>query len=117
MLCFFCRNMFVWWRKQKNVLKVKIGELIAKYEVDVKDMEEMTKPVKPENSLGRISRMDAINTKGVLEVSLRNKRAKLGKLRVAYLKVDEDDFGECVSCGNVIQEGRLLFKSREAKKR
>ena len=52
--------------EQKNALRVKIGELIAKYVVDVKDMEEMTQPVKPENSLGRISRMDAINTKGVL---------------------------------------------------
>ena len=101
--------------EQKNALRVKIGELIAKYEVDVKDMEEMTKPIKPENSLGRISRMDAINTKGVLEVSLRNKRSKLNKLKVAFQKIDEDDFGECASCGNAIQEGRLLFMPESTK--
>jgi len=100
---------------QRVELKKKIQELIVKYIQDVKDMEDMTQPVKPENSLGRISRMDAINTKGVLEVSLRSKKSKLGKLRLALVKIDEPGFGACDNCGKQIQDGRLLFMPESTK--
>lgn len=95
--------------KQRDLLKSKIEEQIIQYLDDIRGMEEMTQPVKPENSLGRISRMDAINTKGVLESSLRNKRNKLNKLRVALQKIDEPNFGICENCDKPIQEGRLMF--------
>lgn len=94
---------------QKEALRTKLKTLIERYIDDVKGMEEMTQPVKPENSLGRISRMDAINTKGVLESSLRNKRNKLNKLRLALQQIDESSFGICDNCDKPIQEGRLMF--------
>ena len=95
--------------KQKVLLKAKIEQQIVQYLDDIRGMEEMTQPVKPENSLGRISRMDAINTKGVLESSLRNKRNKLNKLKVALQKINEPSFGICDNCDKPIQEGRLMF--------
>lgn len=95
--------------QQKEKLKVKLEKLIEQYIDDVRGMEEMTQPIKPENSLGRISRMDAINTKGVLESSLRNKRNKLNKLRLALQQIDEANFGICENCDKPIQEGRLMF--------
>lgn len=101
--------------KQKKLLKTKIEEQIVQYLDDIRGMEEMTKPVKPENSLGRISRMDAINTKGVLESSLRNKRNKLNKLRVALQKIDDANFGICENCNKPIQEGRLMFLPESTK--
>lgn len=101
--------------KQKEVLKSKIEELIEQYLDDIRGMEDMTQPIKPENSLGRISRMDAINTKGVLESSLRNKRNKLNKLRVALQKIDDPDFGICENCDKPIQEGRLMFLPESTK--
>ncbi len=94
---------------QKEALRTKLKALIEQYIDDVRGMEEMTQPIKPENSLGRISRMDAINTKGVLESSLRNKRNKLNKLRLALQQIDEPSFGICENCDKPIQEGRLMF--------
>ena len=35
------------------------------------DYKEITKPIAPENAIGRISRMDAINNKSVTEAALR----------------------------------------------
>ena len=32
---------------------------------DIKGLKEATKPISPENSIGRVSRMDAINNKSV----------------------------------------------------
>ncbi len=95
--------------EERKVLKKKIKEMIIKYEQDVKDTEAMTQPVKPENSLGRISRMDAINNKAVMEVSLRNKKAKLSKLKLALTSIDNPGFGSCTNCRRPIQQGRLMF--------
>ena len=76
---------------------------------EIELLEEHVKPVSPENSLGRISRMDAINNKGVAEVSMRNKKSKLSKLRVALENIKKEDFGKCSNCSSAIQAGRLMF--------
>ncbi len=95
--------------EDKLELKEKIKQLIKQYEADVKSTEAMTQPIKPENSLGRISRMDAINNKAVMEVSLRNKKAKLSKLKIALDNIHNEGFGLCTSCKRPIQAGRLMF--------
>ncbi len=102
-------------KDERQALKAKIIEMIAKYEHDVKETEKMTEPVKPENSLGRISRMDAINNKSVMEASLRNKISKLNKLRLALQKIDDPGFGTCARCKKNIQSGRLMFMPESTK--
>ena len=96
-------------KTEKTELKGKIVDLISKSVQDILDMEKNTQPVKPENSLGRISRMDAINNKSVMEAALRNKRKKLSKLKTALSHIDDENFGLCSSCKNPIQIKRLLF--------
>ncbi len=93
----------------KALLKVKIEELIIKYEHDIKETEKMTEPVKPENSLGRISRMDAINNKSVMEASLRNKISKRNKLKFALTQLDNEGFGTCKRCLKPINPARLMY--------
>jgi DnaK suppressor protein len=95
--------------EERKKLKAKILDHITQVKADIIEIEKMTQPVKPENSLGRISRMDAINNKSVAEASLRNKKAKLTKLNVAIVKIDEEDFGYCHMCKNPIQPMRLMF--------
>jgi DnaK suppressor protein len=99
----------------KAELKAKIEALIIKYEEDIKETEKMTQPVKPENSLGRISRMDAINNKSVMEASLRNKISKRNKLKVALTKIDNPDFGLCTNCKKLINPKRLMFMPESSK--
>ena len=50
-------------------LREKIQTLIEKFEKEMAQMEDATKPISPENSIGRVSRMDAINNKSVMEAS------------------------------------------------
>ena len=96
-------------KKNRGILKNQIIALIDQSQNDILEMEKNTQPVKPENSLGRISRMDAINNKSVMESALRNKRNKLTKLKTALLHIDDEKFGYCSSCKNEIQIKRLLF--------
>ena len=96
-------------KKNKEILLNKILESIEKSENDILDMERNTQPVKPENSLGRISRMDAINNKSVIEAALRNKRKKLTKLKTALHQINDEGFGNCGNCKTEIQVARLMF--------
>jgi len=96
-------------QQAKESLKLKIKELIKKLETDIADTEKMVQPISPENSLGRVSRMDAINNKGVMDASLRSKKTKLFKLKIALENIDKDGFGKCNNCNNNIQEARMMF--------
>jgi DnaK suppressor protein len=69
----------------------------------------MTQPITPENAIGRVSRMDAINNKSVNEAALRKAQQKLQKLEIALQSIDSTSFGTCSRCGNPILEGRLMF--------
>lgn len=95
--------------EEKDHLRKKIAEHILKVESEIADLESMVQPIKPENSLGRISRMDAINNKAVNDAAMRNRKAKLTKLRVAAKNIDEDGFGLCTMCNSVIQPMRLMY--------
>ena len=95
--------------------KVKILENIKKFEAEIIRLEEATKPISPENSLGRVSRMDAINNKGVAEAALRSAKAKLSKLQLALGKVDNLDFGNCSMSKNPIRPARLMYMPESTK--
>jgi DnaK suppressor protein len=66
--------------KEKQDVKKRVHEEIEKTLKSVEDYKEMTKPISPENAIGRISRMDAINNKGVTEAALRQAENKLKSL-------------------------------------
>lgn len=93
----------------KTELKAKIEAEICKTEIHILEYKELTKPVEPENAIGRISRMDAINNKSVIEAALRKAKEKLEKLNLALSKIDDDDFGLCVRCLKPIPLGRILI--------
>ena len=51
--------------------QVKLEEAISKTIQKIRRYEEMTQPIAPDNAIGRVSRMDAINNKSVIEAALR----------------------------------------------
>jgi DnaK suppressor protein len=90
-------------------IRATIEKEIGKTEKQVAEYKELTRPVEPENAIGRISRMDAINNKSVTEAALRKAKEKLEKLRFALTKIDDDDFGLCSRCKQAIPLGRILI--------
>lgn len=90
-------------------IKKKIEEEINKTELLIADYKEQSKPVSLDNSIGRISRMDAINNKSITESALRQAEHKLSKLHQAMHNIDKPDFGQCVKCRQPILIGRILL--------
>lgn len=96
-------------QEERKLLKKQIKEKIKKQTLEIAQLEESAQPVSPENAIGRISRMDAINNQGVLEASIRNRKRKLGKLQLALSKINNSDFGICSRCKNPIQPQRVIL--------
>ena len=94
---------------ERQLLKTKILEKITETKRKIGLLEETSKPISPENSIGRVSRMDAINNKGVSDAALRNAKRQLNSLELAATKVEEPTFGNCSNCKKMIQSARLMF--------
>ena len=79
-------------------LSVNIRTAIEKTEKAIVGYEEMSQPISPENAIGRISRMDAINNKGVADAALRKAKEKLHALKYMEKQIGEPGFGLCARC-------------------
>lgn len=102
-----------------NIDKQEISELINKQiatvERKIKSLKELTQAIAPDDAIGRVSRMDAINNKSVNEATLRQSEAKLQKLHEALERLNEPDFGICIKCKGAIQPGRLVLMPESRK--
>lgn len=88
----------------------KLKTKISRTRVKIERMEDMTQPISPENSIGRVSRMDAINNKSVMEAALRSAQEELASMETALKRIDLDtDFGICDKCGQQIPFKRLAL--------
>ena len=94
---------------ERQNLKAKIEASLKETEASIEELKELTKPISPENAIGRVSRMDAINNKSINEAALNQAITKLDKLQFALKKCDEPEFGSCKRCGQDIPMGRLLL--------
>lgn len=90
-------------------LQEKIVRSIRKTKRDIEEFKELTGPVAPDVAIGRISRMDAINNKSVMEAALREAESKLKGLENALNNLDSKDFGFCIKCKAPIPPGRILL--------
>lgn len=88
-----------------NALKQSIDATTA----EIAMLTELVKPISPENAIGRLTRMEAINTKSINEATLRLANNRLQGLNRALTHIDDPDLGLCHSCDNPIPFKRLLL--------
>lgn len=96
-------------KQERNDAKESIKNSIKETQKNINNLKELTKPISPENSIGRVSRMDAINNKSVNEVALRNAINKLALLESAIQRISHVEFGLCIRCKNEIPIQRILL--------
>ena len=93
----------------KKKLKKTIQDKIIQLEREIEEIKKLAAPIEPENAIGRISRMDAINNKTINDRLLRNAAEKQKKLKLALSRIGESKFGFCTLCEHAIQEARLML--------
>ena len=77
---------------QKKAIEEKLLHEINSTQKKIEEYTELCKPIAPEDSIGRISRMDAINNKSVVEAALREAKNKMQQLLTMQSKIKEIDF-------------------------
>ena len=94
----------------RGELKETIEKELASLAIDIERLTEQTKPIPPDRAIGRLTRMEAIQSKSITEASLRKSQMRQRKLQTALRKVAEDpDYGLCNVCEEPIPIKRLLL--------
>ena len=93
----------------KQQFATKLTEQIALTRQKIASFEQSSAPVTPDDAIGRVSRMDAINNKAVSEAALATARTKLDRLLTMEKNLDDPKLGRCKRCGRPIPEMRLLL--------
>ena len=96
-------------KNQKAKLKENIKANLIAIKEDIASYELLTKPVSPNNAIGRLTRMEAINSKSINEAALRKAKDTRSKLERALAKIDDPDFGLCGECDEPIPSARLMI--------
>ena len=91
-------------------IKARILKEIEKTKARIEEYKGMTAPQGPDDAIGRLSRMDAINNKSVMEAGQREAETKLQKLEYVLGNVGKPDFGICKQCNNPIPVGRIILR-------
>ena len=96
-------------QEDKDELRSLIQTEMATLRHDIEGLEQQTQPIAPDRSIGRLTRMEAIQSKSISEANLRKARTRLNQLDKALNRIDEASFGICVRCGNPIPIKRLML--------
>ncbi|WP_018700958.1 TraR/DksA family transcriptional regulator [Amorphus coralli] len=62
-----------------------------------------------QTSVGRLSRMDALQGQAMARAADERRRLRLSRIAATLTRLDDGEFGACVSCGEDIAEARLML--------
>ena len=96
-------------RIERQEIKEKIELDLKNCYKEIADLQEKTKPIAPDCSLGRLTRQEMIQEQEIYEHALREAEIKLKKLMFSLQKIDTKEYGICVECEEDIIIGRLLL--------
>lgn len=92
---------------QLEALRAHMLRELDALDAEILALQGMTRPVSPDPAIGRLSRLEAMNEKGVNEAALRSARVRAARIRAALPRLHEQGFGECVRCDEAIPFARL----------
>ncbi len=92
--------------KANEILRARLAELEAASAATADER----KPVELDQaSVGRLSRMDAMQVQAMAEAGERRRVAEIGRVKAALKRVEEGEYGYCVTCGDEIAPKRLAL--------
>lgn len=60
-----------------------------------------------QQGVGRVSRMDAMQQQAMAVASEQRRRTRISQIEAALKRLERDDFGYCIRCGEAIAPERL----------
>lgn len=97
-------------QKEKNSIKEKIRQDLIHLEEQIKILKEKVKPIAPDCSLGRLTRLEAMGEQHVNNKILDESKIRLTRLTNALSRIDKPMFGICIECEEEIGFGRMSIR-------
>ena len=90
-----------------QALKREHGEL---EELSAAGAEERRPVELDQQSVGRLSRMDALQVQAMAQAVDARRRVRLQRIEAALRRIDDGEYGYCAVCGEEIQPKRLAIE-------
>ena len=97
-------------QKEKETIKETIKQDIHSLKEQISILEEKVKPIAPDCSLGRLTRLEAMGEQHVNNKILDESKIRLTRLNNALLRIDKPIFGICIECEEEIGVGRMSIR-------
>lgn len=97
-------------QKEKETIKETINQDIHSLKEQISILEEKVKPIAPDCSLGRLTRLEAMGEQHVNNKILDESKIRLTRLNNALLRIDKPMFGICIECEEEIGFGRMSVR-------
>lgn len=91
----------------------KFSQRLLQLRADLLNIAETSKEsarpvVLDQTSVGRLSRMDAMQSQQMAQETIRRRESRLVKIEGALKRIEDGDFGYCYVCGEEIDPRRLF---------
>jgi len=86
-----------------------LEESLVEIEQYLEKTEESAEAVSPDKSLGRLSRMEAMQDQQLMLEARRRKKMQKVAVKSALQRIENGQFGTCIFCGKSIAPERLEF--------
>jgi DnaK suppressor protein len=92
--------------KFRTLLEIRKAELTA----SIENATESAAPVQLDQQVqGRLSRMDAMQGQAMAQATIERRRIEIAQIDAAFKRMEKDEFGYCVECGEDIAPKRLAL--------
>jgi len=95
--------------KERTEARERLEDLAAKLTASIKVSEADGDTVAPDNAIGRLTRMEALQASAMSAATRARQKKRLRQVEQAMKRLDEGDYGICYKCGDPIPSGRLEY--------
>lgn len=104
---FFPRAFVHMEKREQQAFREPLDALIEELEAQLEQADASDDSIAPDNAIGRLTRMEAIQAQSMSAAARREKKRRLYRARRALERIDKGTYGACVECGQEIPAGRL----------
>ena len=91
-------------------LRAKLDDLVVELDGQLTTAKTGSKPVDVDEPIGRVSRMDAMQQQQMAKAHRLRIEQRLQQANAAIARMERDEYGECLLCGDDVGYKRLSAK-------
>jgi DnaK suppressor protein len=91
----------------RREIRVKLERQLEQARTQLEALRGSSAPVSLDLSIGRLSRVDAMQQQQMALAADRARQQRIARIKAALERMDQDEFGDRLECGEPIPDGRL----------